>query len=627
LGVFGKKFLKFALERSIRYDCFQLNSANINSTEIVLAEVLADDPRKAVRMKGTRTTFWLATMVGLLFAGNASAATFVVNSTASGTSGAAACTAGQPCTFEDAVEAANASPDVDTIDATGVSGTVILTGSAQINQPADIIGSGLVIDGAGTAVFRISASGVSVSGFEFVNTAGVVIEGSATLANSVIRDAQGTAGLIVNTLDPVTITNNRVYGTVGSFELLLQGNGHVVDGNVFGIDDSGSVGTAIYGAIMTRVANLTFTNNSVAGTLDAVFARGISDSSFVKNRMGDFNGSVGNGGSRYGLHLNSTSNIVLEGNLTNGHAQDGLIITSSSNVSVFDHISSDNGQHGIFVGSGATASVQGAVLSNNATGFAAVSPGTVFSQGSVSANATIGIDVGADGPTANGGADTFTDSPVLDAATGGTSLSVDGSLTEAPGTVFDLEFYESDACGNGNGERFLGSISIVVGASGVEPFTANFATAVAPGKFLTATATGPNGTSEFGNCIEVIPGAQPEANVEFYKLNRWVLNTNSWKPLIGLFLGTADQDVDDIDLFSLRLGNAPASVAIYADINRDGRKDLIVAFIGRHTGCACGDTEIELTGELAGVPFTEVLGIRLVGCNGASKGKKKGKKK
>lgn len=466
-------------------------------------------------MKKALKIFRLAAVASLLAAGGVSAATFVVNSTASGVN-AGDCIKDPTCTLEGAIEAANSTIEFDTIDATGITGTVILSQSVQIAESAEVLADGLVVDGGGVSTFRLAAPGVTVSGFEFVNTAGVIVSDSATLSNNVVRDTAATVGLLVNTLEPATVTNNHVFGTTGSFEIYIQGTGHIVEDNVFGIDESGSMDSELYGVFITRVIDLTFNSNSVAGSLDAVFVRGALDSTFMNNRMGNFDGSSGNGSSRYGFHLNSAENIALSSNITSGHGEDGLIISgSSSNVEVTGHISTDNGGRGIFVDSGATANLRGVTVTDNSTGFATATGGSIFSQGSVSNNADLGIDIGADGLTPNGGNDTFTDTPVINTAAGGISMTVDGSLVEAPESDFVVEFYVSDVCGSGNGETYLDSINLATGMDGTAPFTVSFDTAIAAGKFLTATATGPNGTSEFSGCVEVIANPIFQDRFEF----------------------------------------------------------------------------------------------------------------
>jgi hypothetical protein len=53
------------------------------------------------------------------------------------------------------------------------------------------------------------------------------------------------------------------------------------------------------------------------------------------------------------------------------------------------------------------------------------------------------------------------------------------------------------------GEKYSGSTSVTTNASGDATFAATLPSAAAVGQFVTATATGPDGTSEFGACRQV----------------------------------------------------------------------------------------------------------------------------
>jgi hypothetical protein len=72
--------------------------------------------------------------------------------------------------------------------------------------------------------------------------------------------------------------------------------------------------------------------------------------------------------------------------------------------------------------------------------------------------------------------------------------------------------------------------------------------------------------------------------------------------------GSATFDVSKVDVSSLRLGPAGASVrrttARIKDLNKDGFPDMVVTFNPRDLGLVQGDTSLTLTGETAdGKPF------------------------
>jgi hypothetical protein len=151
--------------------------------------------------------------------------------------------------------------------------------------------------------------------------------------------------------------------------------------------------------------------------------------------------------------------------------------------------------------------------------------GTVVARNSIFSNEGIGIDLAAagvvDGVTANdgapdsdAGANGLQNYPILDAVAAtedGTLQAITGTLFTAPGS-YEAQFYVSEECdpsGNGEGQRPLGSATIVVDANGEADFSAvpeGVAGAqVFPGELVTATVSGPEGTSEFSPCVLAAP--------------------------------------------------------------------------------------------------------------------------
>lgn len=138
-------------------------------------------------------------------------------------------------------------------------------------------------------------------------------------------------------------------------------------------------------------------------------------------------------------------------------------------------------------------------------------------------NGELGIDFGGNGITANDDGDTDTGSnalqnfPVLTEATAGSSEStVAGTLNSVAETEFVIDVFASLSCdpsGNGEGEVFLGSVPLTTDADGNGTFNATFSGPF-PGRFITATATDPDGnTSEFSACLAAGSSLPPETFV------------------------------------------------------------------------------------------------------------------
>src|SRR5262249_43301757 len=94
------------------------------------------------------------------------------------------------------------------------------------------------------------------------------------------------------------------------------------------------------------------------------------------------------------------------------------------------------------------------------------------------------------------------------AVSGGGQTIVTGTLTSTPNTTFTVNFWSNPPSDPAEGKVFLGSISVTTDAGGSASFTAHFASALAAGDTVTATAAGGSGTSAFSAPVTatVLPG-------------------------------------------------------------------------------------------------------------------------
>src|SRR5262249_13214521 len=154
-------------------------------------------------------------------------------------------------------------------------------------------------------------------------------------------------------------------------------------------------------------------------------------------------------------------------------------------------------------------------VSLNATGAFSEPPGppmgNIIRGNSIHDNHGLGIDLSggsedASGVTTNDPLDTdsgpngLQNSPVLTNAYSGASSAVIGSLHSTPNTTFFLDFYANataDPAGHGEGQRWLGSTAVCTDASGNATLGVAGLLASVPGEWISTTATGPDGTSEF----------------------------------------------------------------------------------------------------------------------------------
>lgn len=97
-------------------------------------------------------------------------------------------------------------------------------------------------------------------------------------------------------------------------------------------------------------------------------------------------------------------------------------------------------------------------------------------------------------------------------------------------------------------------------------------------------------------------------------------------------LSTNTFDATTVDPSSVKFGPDGATVVHgrghLEDVNRDGKKDLVLHFRTQDTGIVCGDTSVSLTGKTSsGQAITGSDSIRTMGCKSEHKHKHKHRNK
>src|SRR5947207_8808034 len=265
-----------------------------------------------------------------------------------------------PGSLRDALATANVG---DTIDATGVSGTILLTsGELQITQSVTINGPGagtLAVDG--NATFRVfdnvifltvtisdftipnglggilntggltlSDSIVSNSRTFNANGGGIANNGTLTVTNSIITgNSAAFGGGIANTGD-LTVANSTITGNgasdAGGGMFLLGGNTTVTDSTISDNSATLSGGGIENTQIATTVSNSTISGNSsdFGGGISNETGLGpstvtISNSTISGNSATGNGGGIGNRSSVVGAPLVTVSNSTLSGNSATGN--------------------------------------------------------------------------------------------------------------------------------------------------------------------------------------------------------------------------------------------------------------------------------------------------------------------
>jgi hypothetical protein len=332
--------------------------------------------------------------------------------------------------------------------------------------------------------------GINVQNF----TNGTLIQGNLigtnTGGNSALGNLQG--GINIQDGDGAFIggsspsERNLISGNVGAGISLVNTTGNTVMGNFIGTDLSGSAlvinqanGIQLINASSNVIGTSGSGGNLIAGNEGSgIFLSGASNGNMI-------------GGNAIGTDFT--------GSLDFGHSNAGILIDSAS---------------GNFIGD-ASPGLGNLIGFNNGIGVAVVG---VAAQGNsirgnfIFANGGLGIDLNADGITANdaadsdAGANAVQNFPVINSAqtAGGGNVRVQGTFNGTPNTTFFIDFYSSlsgqqDPSGSGEGGQLLFSDTVFSDAAGDATFDFTFPAATGGGAAITASATNlaTGDTSEF----------------------------------------------------------------------------------------------------------------------------------
>jgi CSLREA domain-containing protein len=350
--------------------------------------------------------------------------------------------------------------------------------------------------------------------------------------------------------------------------LLLSSSSNTVQGNFIGTDPAGTAAYAPGGAVGLQINN--GSNNLIGGTapnagnlISGNYYAGVqvlgtaNANQFFGNKIGTNaagTAAIPNGsGSLYagifmqGSAPNSVSNTVIGGaapgqrNIISGNNGDGVAIWDNVAGTLIkgnyigvaaDGVTPLGNNAGIDGGgitirnfssgntAGGVAAGEANVIANNAPNGIRDYSGTnnIFRGNAIYNNAGVGIDLGGDGITFNhlglaAGANNNQNYPVLTlASTDGVRTRVTGTLVSTANQAFTVDIYSIATCNPlsfGDGKNYLGSFSVNTDANGLASFDQTLSAGESEPHGITATATGPSGTSEFSYCR---PASSPNLN-------------------------------------------------------------------------------------------------------------------
>jgi hypothetical protein len=328
-----------------------------------------------------------------------------------------------------------------------------ITGVKIQGAGSKLQGNYLGTDVTGTLLLGNTFHGVLASGNALVG--GTVPEARNIISN----DAFANVGLEFNIAGPATVQGNYIGTDVTGTRAL---------GNTGGGIDITSSGNLIGGLVAGA-------GNVISGNVFGI-------------RLGGFSAPVvGNVIQGNIIGLNATGS----GPLPNAHM--GIWIEQVSNNTI-----------------GGTQSGAGNKIAfNDGPGVSAFSGNRNSVRGnSIFSNSGLGIDLGANGVTANDsndgdtGPNNLQNFPVITGTIStSNSTTILGSLNSTPNTTFQIDFYSNsavDPLGHGEGAQFFGTTSVNTAGNGNATINVTFPVSLPAGRAVTATATDPNGnTSEF----------------------------------------------------------------------------------------------------------------------------------
>ena len=425
------------------------------------------------------------------------------------------------------------------VDVTGEAVLGDPLGGVSGSEPNALIEGNVISGSQREGVYFVGATAVGdvIRG----NFIGTDATGTEALGNreGIRLDAQVSLAQVVDNL----VSGNRSDGIDVSGEYGPPGFDNLIAGNLIGTDvtgtlvlGNGGVGVGIGGPDNVVGGMSAADRNVIAGN-----GRGgveINGPAAVNNLVEgnfigtDVTGTVAPGNQGSGVTVQGASDNTIGGSAAG--AGNVIVASSADGVSLFgavdtlvlgNFIGTDqsgqrafgNGGYGVQIAfNGSNDNVIGGVLSGDANiiaynslagvAVADTSVGNAIRGNSIHDNGGIGIDLGRDGVTPNNpgngssGPNNLEHYPVLALVSYGGVTRIVGGLESLADTQLTIDFYANavaDPSGYGQGEFYLGSITVTTDATGLATFV-SLPVGVSPTQVVAATATDSDGnTSEF----------------------------------------------------------------------------------------------------------------------------------
>jgi hypothetical protein len=372
---------------------------------------------------------------------------------------------------------------------------VIFQGGSSANTLQANVVSGNTSDGV------LLASGTSNDANLLLgNLVGLDLSGRLPVGN-------GFAGIYLEGAADTIVAGNSV-GFNAAGGVVLAGGGvsaTVVVGNRLGTDASGTqaAGNGGAGIEVFDNANTVIDSNLIAGNLQdgALIHASTFGNKVTRNYVGLTLAGAPLPNGLHGIELaGAAGNNTVFGNAVLFNRGHGILLRDAGTAGnvVQANNSSFNAGAGVLIANGADNNAVGGGSPGQGNTFAMNGQAGVWADGgftsgeTIEGNAIFG-NTGLGGIALTGGANGSPPAPVLayavTVAANGTAVA--GTLQGAAGATYRLEFFDTPA-GDGQGQTFLGSLTVILNTNGRASFLADFTGALTS---LTATATDPAGNT------------------------------------------------------------------------------------------------------------------------------------
>jgi hypothetical protein len=486
----------------------------------------------------------------------------------------------------------------------------------------------------GTPLIELSgATAGAVSGLTLSGTGGSTVRGfviNRFTGGGIVVSTNSNGNQILNNWIGTSATGAAASGNTGD-GISLRSNGNLVSGNVI----SGNLGDGI--EIEANRSNNRITANYIG--INAAGTGAIPNSGMGVNVSGNTNtiggtvggeGNVISGNGFAGIQISTASATgnVVQGNLIGTNAAGTLPVGNGIGVLISGGATGNQiGGTGLNAGNTIAFNSQDGVQVTGAATTGNTISGNAFRQ-----NTQQGIDlVGGAGETVAGvtpndgagdvdaGPNGYQNYPqLLAAGINGGNLDVRFGFASTASRTFRIELFASnapDASGFGEGQRYLGSFTVLTDGSGFATSTgASIVAAVAAGEFITATATDltSGNTSEFSNAVvagdRIISGTiRNDVNGNANVTDDAGAVFGNAVNAVSLYLDDGDAGIDAGDLF---LGTTSTDNAGFYSFSGLGNATYWVVVDSRTLGPAnvWAEQTYAVVGAASGAGFTTLPG-------------------